>query len=110
MTRRQSRFAGVVCALLLAAALALWAALPGRAPAPTSEGPRLAAHRIAAFEDAPAPARAAAFSGDGRWLATANAAGPVVLRRIPDLAVARRLENRGGATTVAFAPDASWLA
>jgi WD40 repeat protein len=102
----------VATAFLIIVGVAVWAMLPGPAPMATHEGPLLAAHRVATFRDAPAPspAREAVFSADGRWLATTSAAGPVVLRRLPDLAVARRLTHEGGATAAAFAPDSRRLA
>jgi len=97
-------------ALLLALGAFLWAAWPTSAPEPVRDGPRLSATRIAAFRDAQAPARQGAFSGDGRWLATSSAAGSIVLRRLPDLTVVRRLAHPGGATSVAFDPGGKWLA
>jgi len=108
MAGRKRRI-GLVFGLLALAVLA-WAAWPSSAPAPVRDGPRLAATRTAAFRDSRAPARQVAFSPDGRWLATSSAAGPVVLRRLPDLAVVRRLAYPGGATSVAFDPGGKWLA
>jgi WD40 repeat protein len=108
MRGRRPSFAAL--ALLAALAALLWAVWPVSSPAPARDGPRLVARRIATLSDGDAPARQVAFSADGRWLATTSAAGPVVLRRLPDLAVVRRLVHPGGATSVAFAPDRSWLA
>jgi len=70
----------------------------------------LRAEKAASFRDSAAPGRQVEFSRDGRWLAAANAAGPVTLRRMPDLKVARRLDHLGGATAVAFSPDGATLA
>lgn len=75
-----------------------------------ADGPRLLAGKSASFRDSQAPARGAAFSPDGRWLATASAAGIVALRRMPGLKVTWRLEHPGGATAVAFAPGGGPLA
>ncbi len=82
----------------------------GGAPEPVATGPRLRAEPAAAFRDDEAPAREAAFSADGRILATTSASGLVVLRHMPDLKVLRRLHHPGGATTIAFAPDGKRLA
>ncbi len=90
-------------------ALCLLAAC-GDAPEPTVTGPRLHAEPAASFRDDKAPAREAAFSADGRILATTSASGLVVLRHMPDLKVLRRLHHPGGATTIAFAPDGKRLA
>lgn len=99
-----------LAALLLALGAIAWAAWPLSSPEPVRSGPRLQASRIATLRDSDAPARQVAFSADGRWLATTSSAGPVVLRRLPDLAVARRLSHSGGATSVAFDPGGRWLA
>ncbi|HEX8263367.1 MAG TPA: hypothetical protein VF547_10885, partial [Allosphingosinicella sp.] len=45
----------------------------GSAPEPASTGPVLRAEAAARFSDAQAPAREAAFSPDGRLLATTSA-------------------------------------
>lgn len=96
---------------ILALAFALLAAACGsNSPEPVTTGPLLRAGKAASFRDAQAPGRQAAFSRDGRWLATASAGGAVVLRRMPDLKVARRLEHIGGATALAFAPGGTALA
>lgn len=105
-TVKKSLF-GFAAAALVAA---LWLAWPGSTPEVVRQGPRLQATRFASFSDSAAPAREAAFSADGRWLATTSASGAVVLRRMPDLAVVRRLDHEGGATGAVFAPDATWLA
>jgi WD40 repeat protein len=94
---------------VLAAALLL-AACGGGSPEPVATGPRLQAEKAAGFRDSSAPGREAAFSPDGRWLATSSASGAVVLRRMPGLEVVRRLEHRGGATALAFSPDGKSLA
>jgi len=94
--------AASVAAALLAAC--------GSSPEPARDGPRLAEARAATFSDGASPAREAAFSPDGRWLATTNAAGAVVLRGFPSLKQARRLAHPGGATSVVFGPGGAWLA
>jgi WD40 repeat protein len=73
-------------------------------------GPRLVAQKVAGFRDAQAPGREAAFSPDGRWLATSSASGLVALRRVPDLKVVLRLHHPGGAAAVDFAPGGGFLA
>jgi WD40 repeat protein len=95
------RFA-ILAAVLLAAC--------GSAPEPVATGPRLRAEPAARFRDSTAPGREAEFSRDGRLLATSSASGLVVLRRMPDLKVVRRLEHPGGATALAFSPDGGSLA
>ena len=110
MAGRRSRIGLAALPLALALGALAWAAWPTSLPKPVGGGPRLATTRLAAFRDGPAPARQVAFSADGHWLATSSAAGPVVLRRLPDLAVARRLAHPGGATSVAFDPGGKWLA
>lgn len=82
----------------------------GSAPQPVATGPRLHAERAASFRDDSGPGREAAFSHDGRLLATTSASGLVVLRQMPDLKVVRRLRHPGGAAAVAFAPDGKRLA
>ena len=90
-------------------ALLLLAACGG-APVPVATGPRLHAELAARFRDSDAPGRGADFSRDGNWLATSSAAGPVLIRHLPDLRIVRRLNHPGGATAVAFAPDGRTLA
>lgn len=92
----------------LAAAFLLTAC--GSAPRPVTTGPRLHAEKAASFREADAPGREAAFSRDGRMLATSSASGLVVLRKMPDLKIVRRLHHSGGATALAFSPDGAWLA
>ena len=82
----------------------------GGAPEPVATGPRLRAEKAASFRDVEAPGRQAAFSRDGRWLATSSASGLVVIRTMPGLKIARRLEHPGGAAVLAFAPDGLTLA
>ncbi|HEX8571253.1 MAG TPA: WD40 repeat domain-containing protein [Allosphingosinicella sp.] len=94
--------AAVTAALLLAAC--------GSGPEPAATGPRLQAEPASSFRDSSAPGREAAFSADGRWLATSSASGLVVVRTMPDLRVGRRLDHPGGAASVAFAPDGRLLA
>ncbi|MBV8688235.1 MAG: WD40 repeat domain-containing protein [Alphaproteobacteria bacterium] len=94
-------------AMLAAVAGLAW---PSATPVPVTAGPRLEARRVAVFSDDRAPAREAAFSRDGRLLATTSAAGPVAVRRLPGLVLVRRLSHPGGATSAVFAPDGSWLA
>jgi WD40 repeat protein len=94
--------------VLLAAALLLAAC--GNAPQPVAAGPRLHAEPAASFRDDQGPGREAAFSPDGRWLATTSASGLVVLRHLPDLKIVRRLRHPGGATAIDFAPDGKGLA
>lgn len=94
--------------LILAAAFALAAC--GSAPQPVTTGPRLHAEAAARFRDSEAPGREAGFSSDGRWLATSSASGQIVLRRMPDLKIVRRIHHPDGATTLAFAPGGRWLA
>jgi WD40 repeat protein len=96
------RLASPLAVLLLAAC--------GSAPEPVATGPRLHAELAARFRDSDAPGRGADFSPDGRLLATSSAAGPILLRHLPDLKVVRRLDHPGGTTAVAFAPDGKRLA
>lgn len=110
MARRKTMLRGGGAALLVALGALLWALWPAASPELAREGPRLAARRTATLQDSTAPARQVAFSGDGRWLATTSASGPVVVRRLPDLAVVRRFSHPDGATSVAFAPGGAWLA
>jgi WD40 repeat protein len=95
---------------LLACLAPLLLAACGSAPEPVATGPLLHAERAAGFRDDASPGREAAFSADGRLLATTSASGLVVLRHMPDLKIVRRLQHPGGATTIAFAPDGKWLA
>jgi WD40 repeat protein len=88
----------------------LLAACAGGSPQPVATGPLLRAEKAASFRDSAAPGREAAFSPDGQWLATSSAAGPIVLRHMPDLKVARRLEHPGGPAALVFAPDGKTLA
>jgi WD40 repeat protein len=94
----------------LALAAALLLAACDSAPRPVITGPRLHAERAASFREAEAPGRQAAFSPDGRLLATSSASGLVVLRNMPDLKIVRRLHHPGGATALAFDPGGRWLA
>ncbi len=89
---------------------ALFLAACDGAPRPVTTGPRLHAEPAAGFRDDPGPGREAAFSPDGRLLATTSATGLVVLRRMPGLTVVRRLEYPGGAAAIAFSPDGKRLA
>ncbi len=82
----------------------------GSAPRPVDSGPRLQAEPAASFRDDPGPGREAAFSSDGRLLATTSASGLVAIRRMPDLKLVRRLRHPGGAAAAAFAPDGTVLA
>jgi WD40 repeat protein len=88
----------------------LLAAACGSTPQPVATGPRLQAEPAASFRDDEGPGREAAFSPDGRLLATASASGLVTIRQMPDLKIARRLRHPGGATAAAFAPDGGLLA
>jgi WD40 repeat protein len=90
--------------------LAILLAACGSAAEPVATGPRLDAEPAASFRDDAGPGREAAFSVDGRLLATTSASGLVVLRRMPDLKIALRLRHPGGAAAAAFAPDGSLLA
>lgn len=94
----------------LACLAAFLLAACGSAPEPVATGPLLHADRAAGFRDDESPGREAAFSADGRWLATTSASGLVVLRHMPDLKIVRRLRHPSGATAIAFAPDGKWLA
>lgn len=94
----------------LALLAALFLAGCGSARQPVAAGPRLHAEPAASFRDDRGPGREAAFSPDGRILATTSASGLVVLRRMPDLKIIRRLSHRGGAAAVAFSPDGEQLA
>jgi WD40 repeat protein len=90
--------------------LAILLAACGSGPQPVATGALLRADKAAGFRDDESPGREAAFSPDGRTLATTSASGLVVLRHMPDLKVVRRLRHPGGATAIAFAPDGKWLA
>ena len=71
-------------------------------PDVTPSGPRLAATVEHVWDAGDGPARGAAFSSDGRFLATTAAGGDVIIRRAVDWRVVRRLKHPGGATAVAF--------
>jgi WD40 repeat protein len=96
--------------LLLAAAVAAYLLSGGPVPEPVTAGPRLVAARAVSFRASAAPARQAEFSSDGRWLINTSVDGTVLIHSIPDLRLVRRFEHRGGATSLALAPDKSWLA
>lgn len=96
--------------LLIIAFVLVIVACGSGSPEAVTTGPLLRAEKAASLRDSQTPGRQAAFSPDGRWLATASAGGAVVLRSMPDLKVARRLEHPGGATALAFAPGGAALA
>jgi WD40 repeat protein len=93
----------------LATAALLFAASCGSSgPAPTSTGPRLAAKLIAEWPTT-APPRQAAFSPDGRFLASCDASGLITLRETRTWRAVAKLNHEGGATAVAFNPDGTRL-
>ena len=89
----------------LVAALSACQAEPAIAP----DGPRAAAALVHAWDAGDGPGRGAAFSSDGRFLASSSAGGDVIVRRASDWRVVRRLKHAGGATAVAFSRDARSL-
>jgi WD40 repeat protein len=64
---------------------------------------------LAATWPAAAPARQAAFSRDGRLLATSDASGLITLRDAHSWKVRGQLNHPGGATSVVFGRDGSHL-
>jgi WD40 repeat protein len=94
------------CALLAAflAAGALGACSDGLPPAAT-DPPRIVAQLEREWTLGDSPGRQVIFSGDGTLLATSNAGGQVIVRRISDLKTVRALTHPGGATSIAFTPD-----
>ena len=93
-------------ALLILASLVavgLWFIEPAEPPL-TSYGPRLTGRLEQTWLMGEGPGRQASFSRDGTLLATADATGEVVVRRVSDWKVAARLSHHRGATAVAFGP------
>jgi len=93
--------------LLSILALAL-AACGSEAPRQTTNGPRLKAY-LAATWPAEGPARQAAFSRNGRLLATSDATGAITIRETLEWKVTELLRHPNGATTVTFGVDGSHL-
>ena len=79
-----------------------------RAPEAVASGPRLEASLVATWPAA-APARQAAFSADGRLLATSDASGLVTVRDAGGWRLIRQFQHPGGATSVVFGRDAAHL-
>jgi WD40 repeat protein len=77
-------------------------------PQPAASGPRLEAS-IAASWPAGAPARQAAFSRDGRFLATSDASGLIAVRETGHWKILQTFHHPGGATSVAFDPNGTHL-
>ncbi|WP_458388465.1 WD40 repeat domain-containing protein [Sphingomonas sp. F9_3S_D5_B_2] len=71
-------------------------------------GPRLTA-KLAATWPARAPARQAAFSRDGRLLATSDASGLITVRDTANWHVVKQLWHPGGATAVVFSKGGAAL-
>jgi len=88
-------------------ALAL-AACGSEAPRQTTNGPRLKAY-LAATWPAEGPARQAAFSRNGRLLATSDATGAITIRETLEWKVTELLRHPNGATAVTFGVDGSHL-
>ena len=78
-------------------------------PNVTASSPRLEATVEHVWDAGDGPGRGAAFSSDGRFLATTAAGGDVIVRRAADWRVVRRLKHPGGATAVAFVPGSRSL-
>src|SRR3954469_7150279 len=97
-------------ARLALAALTLWlpASCGSPEPTPVTQGPVVAASRIAQWPTS-APPRQAAFSRDGRLLAASDASGLITLHDTGDWRTIARLNHAGGATAVAFSPDGATL-
>ena len=95
----------LVALLILVALVAagLWFMAAAEPPLVTS-GPRLTARLEQSWAMGKGPGRQALFSRDGTVLATADATGEVVIRRVSDWRIAARLHHDRGATTVAFGP------
>ena len=76
----------------------------GSGPSLTSSGPRLEAS-LAATWAAAASARQAAFSSDGKFLATSDVSGAITIRSTRDWKTVQRLHHPGGATALHFGTD-----
>jgi WD40 repeat protein len=96
----------LLAVLLLAtfAMVGLWVTRPNE-PSLASSGRRLIATPVKQWDNDGSPARQAAFSQDGRLLATSNAAGDVTVRQTSDWRAIRKLNVPGGATSLVFALD-----
>jgi WD40 repeat protein len=94
--------------LLLAVVFGLCATRAGRPPLATS-GPRLDASLVKQWDSAGSPARQAAFSRDGKMLATSNAAGDVTVMQTTDWHDLRKFKVPGGATSLIFSADGTQL-
>lgn len=91
--------------------LALSAALAGcgsSEPDVTTAGPRLEALPVAGWR-AEGPPRQAAFSRDGRLLATSDASGLITLHDTRSWRPSAIFHHEGGATSVAFSPGGGTL-
>ena len=77
-------------------------------PEVAASGPRVEAS-LEAIWPVTAPARQSAFSSDGALLATSDASGAITIRSTRDWRILERLNNPGGATTLAFGRDGTHL-
>lgn len=94
--------------ILLCALGLVLAACGSSGPQPVVAGPRLEASPAAVWP-AEAPARQAAFSRDGRLLATSDASGLITVRDTEGWTVVWQMRHPGGATTVGFGRDGAHL-
>lgn len=93
----------------ITAALSLFLAGCGPSGPPlATSGPR-AEVSLAASWQAAAPARQAAFSRDGRFLATGDASGLLTIRDTVGWKITEQLQHPGGATSLSFSRDGRHL-
>ena len=103
---RYKILSGVV-GIFVAALLVL--ALQNDEPDVATSGPNIQATVEREFRLGPSPARQPVFSRDGRLLGLSNAAGDIFVLRTTAWSLVYRLQHKGGATTLAFAPDGASL-
>ncbi len=92
--------------IVLSGMAALVAACGAREPALAPGGPKLIVAAVPGWDAGDGPGRGAAFSSDGRFLATTAAGGDVIVRRTSDWRMVKHFKHPGGATAVTFSFDA----